>query len=1545
MFTQQQQRAREIYFALLDLDTPHERADFIERECHGHAGLQSAVVDLLEAHEANGSFLEQPLDGVLADRANGEPAATMAMPTATEQPGSKIGPYKLLQQIGEGGFGVVYMAEQTQPVRRKVALKLIKPGMDTREVIARFEAERQALALMDHPNIAKVLDAGTTGKVEGRESRVESQKALDPGPSALDPPGRPYFVMELVHGVPMTEFCDDNRLTTRERLELFVAVCRAVQHAHQKGIIHRDLKPSNVMVTMRDDRPAPKVIDFGISKALSQQLTEKTLFTAYGQMIGTPLYMSPEQAQLNEIDVDTRSDVYSLGVLLYELLTGSTPFDKETLHKSGFEEMRRMIREVDPPRPSARISTLNAELLSTVSGKRRIDSRKLSPSYRGELDWIVMKALEKDRNRRYETASTFAADVERYLADEPVQACPPSVGYRLRKVARRNKTLLWTVSAVMTAMLIGTAVSLWHAILADQARQQADDEKVKAVAAQKLADSRSVQSRTDFDRALKSFDTIVEEVSSAEFAQMPGVARVRKEILDKALKFYQAIIADHDNDPYARMQYAVAYGRIAYILNMTGRPDEAQETLNTSIRILEKLIQEYPDRYQYESALADRLFNRMHLLSRSRKDQLADAERALEIKRRHLDQRHLVNGIKKDANLVALHYFKVAERLPANAPRARKLIDESIRITAAHDLPPVPPANIWLAQRAKQSGKLEAAVRFYRRGIQSYEAWAADPHRRDNHIERWLASVETANLAKVYEKLGKPKQAETAYRVALQNAGRLYRGYHEIPGYRRSLRDRIRDLTRFLSAQSRNDDALMVEEEFARELTPRTAEEYVQRAQHYQESKQHAKALGDYEKAVGMKPHDSEIQNQHAELIRGHNSPAKAVPELSRLISKYPGSSAYYRYRGAVLCDQGEYERALEDLNTAIARLADDGDLRTYQSRAMLFVRMKQYDKAVADYDEYVKRSSNSATAHFERGSFYLYTLKDYKNALADFDRSLQIDPKPWHRYKRRALAHFYLRHYDKALADVAKAIELNPEDGSNLTWIPPELVAKCPDRAFRDGMLKLADETVDKKDGPSVRWGRASLLRAFGQDKQALADLNKAVALDPKNAAAHYNLGSALGRQGKLNEAIAVYRKAIALDPKFAYAHNNLGYALDKQGKLDEAIVHYRMAIALDPKLAVAHNNLASALGEQGKLDEAIVHSRKAVALAPNNAVAHTNLGKALRKQGKLNEAIALYRKAIALDPKNAGVHKNLGTALRAQGKLNEAITEYRKAIALDPKDAVAHNNLAVLLGDLDEAIALYRKAIALDPKLAVAHYSLGDALRKQGKLNEAIAHCRRAIALDPKAAHAHNNLGYALREQGKLNEAIVHYRKAIALDPKHPIIHINLAVALGEQGQPDEAIASYRNAIAIFRRKGPNGQTSLSGVLALLATTLLKQKEFQEAQAAARESLEIRKKTMPESWLCYNAEHILGAALLGTGELEKAEPLLLSGYHGMQQREATIPALGKHHLAAAARRLVELYERKDDPARAGVWRRKLPRKVRPPVRAARPPVAAARP
>ena len=435
-------RANEVFLEAAEIESPAERRRFLDQQCGDDMGLRAQVEALLAASAQVGSFLNRP-----AVQARPGDYGTVDYQPSTEGPGTVIGPYKLLQQIGEGGMGTVFMAEQTQPVQRRVALKIIKPGMDSRQVIARFEAERQALAMMDHQNIARVLDAGATNS------------------------GRPYFVMELVQGVSITAFCDSRKLTPRDRLELFVPVCQALQHAHQKGIIHRDVKPSNVLVTMYDDKPVPKVIDFGVAKAIEQRLTDKTMFTQFGTLVGTFEYMSPEQADMNAFGVDTRSDIYSLGVLLYELLTGTTPLEKQRLRQAALNEMVRLIKEEEAPRPSDRLSSSNN--LPKIAAARNTEPARLSKLIKGDIDWIVMKCLEKDRTRRYESASGLARDIERALADEPVEACPPSATYRLRKFARRYKTPLRVACAFVLLLVLGVIASTWQAFRATWAENAA----------------------------------------------------------------------------------------------------------------------------------------------------------------------------------------------------------------------------------------------------------------------------------------------------------------------------------------------------------------------------------------------------------------------------------------------------------------------------------------------------------------------------------------------------------------------------------------------------------------------------------------------------------------------------------------------------------------------------------------------------------------------------------------------------------------------------------------------------------------------------------------------------------------------------------------------------------------------------------------------------------------------------------------------------------------------------------------------------------------
>jgi serine/threonine protein kinase/tetratricopeptide (TPR) repeat protein len=483
-----------VFCSAIEITSAEERAAYIARACGEDAELKRQVEELVAAHFQAGSFLNQPAGAPVTDAYGSDPAeapAEAGPAEGREDPGRRIGLYKLLQQIGEGGMGTVWMAEQEQPVRRKVALKIVKPGMDSRQIIARFEAERQALALMDHPNIARVLDAGTTDS------------------------GRPFFAMELVKGTPITAYCDEHRLTPRQRLELFVPVCQAIQHAHQKGVIHRDVKPSNVLVAPYDGRPVVKVIDFGVAKAVGQPLTEKTLFTGFGAVVGTLEYMSPEQAELNNQDIDTRSDVYSLGVLLYELLTGTTPLTRQQLKQAAFTEMLRLIREEEPPKPSTRLSE-SKDSLPSISAQRQTEPAKLAKLVRGELDWIVMKALEKDRGRRYETANGLSMDVQRYLQDENVLACPPSAAYKLRKFVRRNKGPVLTVAVVFLALLGGIAGTTWQAVRAERAREAEAIQREIATQNEARATEAAAQERLAKDHAVAAHKLAAERLVQVE---------------------------------------------------------------------------------------------------------------------------------------------------------------------------------------------------------------------------------------------------------------------------------------------------------------------------------------------------------------------------------------------------------------------------------------------------------------------------------------------------------------------------------------------------------------------------------------------------------------------------------------------------------------------------------------------------------------------------------------------------------------------------------------------------------------------------------------------------------------------------------------------------------------------------------------------------------------------------------------------------------------------------------------------------------------------
>jgi non-specific serine/threonine protein kinase/serine/threonine-protein kinase len=606
----------DLFAAAIAITDPTERAKLLDRECAGRPDLRQRLDRLLEAHAHSNPLLDAPND------------ATAAHVSAQSLVGAVIaGRYKLLEAIGEGGMGTVFVAEQTEPVKRKVALKLIKPGMDSKSVLARFEVERQALAMMDHPNIAKVLDGGITDQ------------------------GRPFFVMEYVKGVPITDYCDATRLSVTGRLNLFVQVCHAVQHAHQKGIIHRDLKPSNILVAPYDDKPVPKIIDFGLAKAMHQSLTERTLHTAHESVLGTPLYMSPEQAQLNNLDIDTRSDIYSLGVLLYELLTGTTPVERKRFKVAAWDEMRRIIREEEPPRPSTRL-TSTATLPSLAAG-RQTEPTRLTKMVRGELDWIVMKSLEKDRTRRYETANGFAMDVGRFLSGEPVLAVPPSASYRLRKFVRKHRAALSVAASVLVLVLAGIAGTTLGMIRATRAAE-----------AERLARA-DAQAREAETAAVVQFmeEKLVAAANPAGESGGLGHDVSLRAALDSCLPYLAASFQDQ---PLIEAQLRKSLGKL---FNSVGEFGKAREQLERSRALFTQ--HRGPEHLDTLKSMHN-LANSYAALNRQ-SEALKLREEVLEICKRVLPKDHPVTLASMDS--LAISYAALNRQ-----PEALKLFEEVVEI-------------------------------------------------------------------------------------------------------------------------------------------------------------------------------------------------------------------------------------------------------------------------------------------------------------------------------------------------------------------------------------------------------------------------------------------------------------------------------------------------------------------------------------------------------------------------------------------------------------------------------------------------------------------------------------------------------------------------------------------------------------------------------------------------------------------------------------------------------------------------------------------------
>ncbi len=1397
-----------------------ERPAYLAEACADDDALHAEVMALLQAHDAADDFMKT--DAPLSPEIEEQLARLKP-----EAEGERIGRYKLLQEIGEGGFGTVWMAEQMEPVSRRVALKIIKMGMDTREVIARFESERQALAMMDHPNIAKVFDAGATQY------------------------GRPFFVMELVKGVTITQYCDGAQLGTRERLALFGDVCSAINHAHQKGVIHRDIKPSNVMVTLHGDKPVVKVIDFGIAKATQGKLTDKTLFTRFEQFIGTPVYMSPEQASTSGLDIDTRSDIYALGVLLYELLTGRPPFDAKSLVSAGYEEMRRIIREVEPVKPSSRISTMVGDERTQLAKARHVEPEKLHRLVEPDLDWIVMKAIEKDRTRRYETANAFAQDVVRFLADEPVSATPPSVGYRLRKFARRNRRALASGATVGAALLLGLSVAGW--VWLDSAWQKAS--QLAAV------EQRASTMITDGEREMELNRQVPFE-DDANFLRAEEMVRR----LDSLVGFEQAS--------------AELRARKAGLVASVAREGHDRALV---ARIEEALMKSMKGLGSPKTTKAQDVAEAFQKSELNPEALSADAIVAGITERREALRERLVAGLVDWAD-------SLAETEPEKAARLNAIIDrcdsdpwrQSLRkavsagdgaaLDALVDSPEIsrqPTMTVLRLSSALRKKQLGGGVEKLLRRAQ-----------REAPGSFWTNFSLGMALAGAIDRPEGSDLSDT-FIVNRVELGQSVPGMGANP---QAARPEITEAIGFLRA--------------AAAARPDAGRAWLTLGLTLSSGAHWDEAIASYRRGLELVPGDANAYLALGTAFLGRKKPKEAVAALRKAVELGEGGAFVQVQLGTALAQIGQDDEALAFLQKGLEqgseiegeeikvkgikmRRGDSGQalgVARYYLGVLQFGR-SDFDRAAVSLRLAIEAVPDFATPHMLLG-LVLFQKDEAAAAIPSFRRAIELAPDVAAAHNGLGVSLMQTGDFKAATSSLRQAIKLDPSDAQAQSNLGIALLQTGnADEAF--SVLKKA---VELNPASAMAW--SNLGAAFdrrGNLEEAAAAFRKSIAADPNYAEAQRNLAKVLARLGKRDEATEMSRPLPEADWGDATAQLELGRALGKQSKFEEAAAAFRRAIELDPKMVNAHRGLGLALLNSGHLEEAVTALRETIQLDPKMADAQMMLGGVLLDLGKFAEAGEACHAAIALDPKSGPAHAILGSALSKLGNFDEAVTACRTAIQLGGVPPLTHSVLGFALskqGKFDEAVEALRASIQLDPKQATAHSRLAGALSRLGKFDEAVASYQQALTLDPEFSllttysEQFTTGGWDLAQDPGMYEEVLKLSRAVH-GPEHPDTigaMTNLAMAYGEKGRLAEAIPLQEQSLTIKRRVLPKNHPFLAIAMASLADLYHESGRNAEAVRLYEELVALRRKVLgaahPDT---LRATHNLGAVHFKAGRLDE--------------------------------------------------------------------------